>query len=77
MYEGWNLHKVNKPALHVAPEARIGQCLLDRSAQAEIVSENCDNKFEDRVRAWAGQGCQVEEVNDGIWGSPDGGIRKS
>ncbi|PMB67693.1 putative endo-1,3(4)-beta-glucanase [Beauveria bassiana] len=75
MYEGWNLHKVNKPALHTAPETRVGQCYLDKSAQAKIVSDNCDNSFENRLNAWKGQGCQVEEVNDGIWGSPDGGIQ--
>ncbi|KAF1731227.1 putative endo-1,3(4)-beta-glucanase [Beauveria bassiana] len=75
MYEGWNLNTVNKPALHVGTEDRVGRCLLDSSAQAEIVSANCDNKFEDRVRAWEGQGCQVEEVNDGIWASEDGGIQ--
>ncbi|EJP66260.1 Concanavalin A-like lectin/glucanase [Beauveria bassiana ARSEF 2860] len=75
MYEGWNLNTVNKPALHVGTKARVGQCLLDSSAQAEIVSANCDNKFEDGVRAWAGQGCQVEEVNDGIWASEHGGIQ--
>ncbi|KAM0665970.1 hypothetical protein ACQRIU_005314 [Beauveria bassiana] len=75
MYEGWNLNTVNKPALHVGTKARVGECLLDSSAQAEIVSANCDNKFQDGVRAWAGQGCQVEEVNDGIWASEDGGIQ--
>ncbi|KAM3429226.1 hypothetical protein MY4824_008373 [Beauveria thailandica] len=75
MYEGWNLHEVNKPAIHTAPESEVGQCYLDSSASAKIVSENCDNAFQNNRNAWAGQGCQVEEEKDGIWGAPDGGIQ--
>ncbi|XWW99257.1 hypothetical protein V2A60_007266 [Cordyceps javanica] len=75
MYEGWNLHSVNKPAIHTAPKGTVGQCYLDSSAQSKIVSEDCDNQFQNNRNAWAGQGCQVEEEKDGIWGSPDGGIQ--
>ncbi|KAM3501336.1 hypothetical protein MY10362_005625 [Beauveria mimosiformis] len=75
MYEGWNLHAVNKPAIHTGPKRVVGQCYLDSSASAKIVSEDCDNEFQNNRNAWRGQGCQVEEVKDGIWGASDGGIQ--
>ncbi|OAR01228.1 hypothetical protein LLEC1_00180 [Akanthomyces lecanii] len=76
LYEGWHLQPANKVAIHVGPSGAIGQCVLDQSAQAaQVLTGNCDNTFEDGVHQWANQGCQSEEIRNGIWGSPQGGIQ--
>ncbi|OAA52132.1 Concanavalin A-like lectin/glucanase [Cordyceps fumosorosea ARSEF 2679] len=76
LYEGWHLAPNNKVALHVGPSSAIGQCTLDQSSQnAQVLTGNCDNTFEDGVHQWANQGCQSEETQNGIWGSPQGGIQ--
>ncbi|XWX02403.1 hypothetical protein V2A60_010440 [Cordyceps javanica] len=76
LYEGWHLAPANKVAIHVGPSSAIGQCVLEQSAQtAQVLTGNCDNDFEDGVHQWKNQGCQAEEVQNGIWGSSQGGIQ--
>ncbi|EGX95212.1 GPI anchored endo-1,3(4)-beta-glucanase, putative [Cordyceps militaris CM01] len=76
LYEGWHLAPANKVALHVGPSSAIGKCVLDQSSQtAQVLTGNCDNSFQDGVHQFLNQGCQSEEIQNGIWGSSQGGIQ--
>lgn len=75
MYEGWNLNTYNKPTLHAGRAAEIGQCTLNGTKQgAKVLAEDCDNFGATHDR---NQGCQTEETENSIWGSLEGGTRKS
>ncbi|PHH78426.1 hypothetical protein CDD80_6931 [Ophiocordyceps camponoti-rufipedis] len=74
LYEGWDLNSANRPSFHSGTPDEVGKCGLDRSLQgAEVVSLNCDNKFNETQPEK--QGCQVKEPSNGIWGSKDGGVQ--
>ncbi|ODA79423.1 hypothetical protein RJ55_05016 [Drechmeria coniospora] len=77
MLQGWNDSPTNKPSIHVGKESKFGKCVLDGYDQAAFPSSatNCDNSYFDPPRQWRNQGCISEEVSNGIWNSPDGGIR--
>ncbi|PFH59389.1 hypothetical protein XA68_12448 [Ophiocordyceps unilateralis] len=76
LYEGWNLNTANRPSFHAGKPSEVGNCTLESELQgADIISENCDNSFELKPAQPVGQGCQVNETRDGIWGSPEGGIQ--
>ncbi|KAM3463279.1 hypothetical protein MY5147_009691 [Beauveria neobassiana] len=77
MYHGWSLSRMNRPAIHVGPKGKVGKCYPDLEPGLEytagVMSRDCDNEVGGDQRV--GQGCQFEEFQDGILGSPDGGIQ--
>ncbi|KAF4587846.1 beta-1,3-endoglucanase [Ophiocordyceps camponoti-floridani] len=76
LYEGWNLNTANRPSFHAGTPDQIGNCRLHHRLQGgEVVSANCDNSFDLKPDQPAGQGCQVKETNNTIWGSETGGIQ--
>ncbi|RDA94035.1 hypothetical protein CP533_5289 [Ophiocordyceps camponoti-saundersi (nom. inval.)] len=76
LYEGWNLNTANRPSFHAGTPSQVGNCTLESElVRSDIISNNCDNSFEKRPSQPVGQGCQVNETEDGIWGSPEGGIQ--
>ncbi|KAM3449475.1 hypothetical protein NHJ6243_009965, partial [Beauveria neobassiana] len=87
MYRGWNLNAANKPIFHAPLNPKflhdaVAQPSTDECYEsyripaqtANFISRICHENHRYLV-PWVEEGCQSEEVKDGIWGSPDGGIQ--
>lgn len=77
LYEGWNDMTENHPALHMKDSATYGNCKLTGVGQsAALITNNCDNGFQNPPLQWLNQGCVVND-NNGPWASANGGTCKS